>query len=55
VYKGKLFDDNIASDILELAETFFTKKGPKIITSNKTKVDNVEELLYDIFPHPYHC
>ena len=55
VYKGKLFDGNIASDIFELAEAFFTKKGPKIITSNKTKADNVVELLYDIFPHPYHC
>jgi len=55
MYKGKLFDEDTTSDILELVEFFFTKKRSKIITSNTTKIDNVEELLYDILPHPYHC
>ena len=55
MYKGKLFDENTTSDLIELFEFFFTKKRHKIITSSKTSMDNIEELLYDILPHPYHC
>lgn len=55
MYKGKLFDENTTSDIIELFEFSFTKKRPKIIISAETKIDNIEEWLYDIFPHPYHC
>ena len=54
IVKQKWFFDLITIDLVEHSIALEKYVYPKKINSVDTRIDNVVDLLYDIFPHPYH-
>jgi len=54
-YKDSFHDDNIVESIIEFRKIVLSNGGyPKIIPDFNTKVDNLIDVFYSIFPNPYY-
>ena len=54
--KNKYFDEGITDELLDLLDMIYKEKNnfPKTLKSSQDVIEDLEELLYEIFPNPYH-
>jgi len=53
-YKRSIPEIRVFSGLLDFILSTKNMKRPKIMDNEKKRIDKIEEMLFDAFPHPYH-